>query len=265
MELTFFNENGYQIFDNIIPEAILDNIREVLEIDATKSLCEIKAALNYSEEKNIFEYIDKIKNENLFSTLTPEVKKLISGHISLEARLNPILRDIPLYPAVNNILKMALGSDQINLHMPPTARFIMPKNLYAAVPPHQDVSYNKHMSNFITMWVPLVDIDDECGGVIVYKGSSNLQELPVIKNENEVWFNEIPVQGYEPFHCKMKKGGLLLMNSQIVHRSADNLSLNTRYSIDFRLFSSNDVSTKHYLNLQDGRIIDLNRSVNENV
>ena len=57
------------------------------------------------------------------------------------------------------------------MHMPPTARFILPGNSAAAVPPHQDVSYNHHLTDFITAWVPFHPIDEESGGVAVFSGS----------------------------------------------------------------------------------------------
>lgn len=54
------------------------------------------------------------------------------------------------------------------MHMPPAARFALSGNIHPGIPAHQDITYNEDMSSVITKWVPLVDMSDECGGVVVY-------------------------------------------------------------------------------------------------
>lgn len=53
----------------------------------------------------------------------------------------------------------------------------------------------------------------------------------------------------------MKAGGLLALNKWIVHASMANKSKRIRYSIDHRFFGSKDSSSKHYLDLQNGKLI----------
>ena len=136
------------------------------------------------------------------------------------------------------------------MHMPPTARYILPGNVHAGVPPHQDISYNKHMSNFVTIWVPLVDIDDECGGVTMYEGSGQASEYSVEQESSDFWQQGVPTEGFRSVHCAMKAGSVLALNKWVIHGSTANRSSNIRTSIDFRFFGASDRSSKHYLDIK---------------
>lgn len=136
------------------------------------------------------------------------------------------------------------------MHMPPTARFVLPGNTQAAVPPHQDISYNRHMSNFVTVWVPLIEITEKCGGVIVFPGN-NVEEVSQTGNTgSSFWQDAVPTNEMESVHCLMKEGSILALNKYTIHKSATNLSHDIRISIDFRFFGKGDSSAKHFLDLK---------------
>src|SRR5690606_32029103 len=141
---------------------------------------------------------------------------------------------------------------EARLHLPPTARFILPQNVHAAVPPHQDISYNKHVEDFFVLWIPYCKIDDHCGGVIVHKGTGQLPEQ--LQNfDRKFWLQVVPDLGYEKIHCTMYVGDALLLNKWVVHESAGNTSDRIRYSSDFRFFCG--PSSKHYLDLKDWTVV----------
>lgn len=257
VDVDFFDENGYQIFEDIIPLPLINKIRDVLEADArasqTTALEEMQCA---KQEKLLRQLDDMIENDaSRIGDINTQSRQTLSGHISLNTRLNPVLREIPYLSSIQQIVKNILKSPSIYMHMPPAARFILPKNNYAAVPAHQDITYNRWMTDFVTMWVPLVDIDDECGGVYVYQGSGFLPEISISTDTKTFWHEGVPTDGYTPIHCKMKKGSILILNRWIIHASAANQSNSTRYSIDYRFFGENDSSIKHYLNMQTGVVI----------
>lgn len=137
--------------------------------------------------------------------------------------------------------------------MPPAARWILPSNEKAAVPAHQDISYNSHMSNFIVCWVPFVDIDDECGGVLVYDGTGKLGRLDV--ENGEFWLEGLDTNSYIGEHKKIKKGDVLLLNPYVLHESFPNTSKHIRFSCDFRFFGENDTSTKSFLDMSSNIIV----------
>jgi ectoine hydroxylase-related dioxygenase (phytanoyl-CoA dioxygenase family) len=126
-------------------------------------------------------------------------------------------------------------------------RFKVADALDSLVPVHQDASYNPHLSNFITVWVPLVDIDDDCGGIIAYEGS---QLTAVVEHEGSgAWAKKavIDVSKYPSRHITMKAGDALLFPPNLLHESAPHRSSLIRYSIDFRVFrDSTDTNKSHY-------------------
>jgi ectoine hydroxylase-related dioxygenase (phytanoyl-CoA dioxygenase family) len=110
------------------------------------------------------------------------------------------------------------------------------------------------MSNFITVWTPLVKIDEECGGVAVYRGSGNAPPLEM-SSAGAVWFDGVTTEGYEKVHITCEVGDVLVMNNQLIHTSMPNRSDRTRISVDCRYFGSNGHSEKHYLDMQDWQVI----------
>jgi ectoine hydroxylase-related dioxygenase (phytanoyl-CoA dioxygenase family) len=103
------------------------------------------------------------------------------------------------------------------------------------------------MTAFVTLWVPLVETDEECGGVGVYEGTGRSPEHSV--GQDRFWLQPVAAEG-RPVHHAMSRGDALLLNRWIVHQSMPNRSARTRLSIDFRFFGEHDSSTKHYLDLQ---------------
>lgn len=257
VDIDFFKQNGYQIFENVIPLEMIEEIRTILQNDATKSLHSAMREIGCDDESNVIDYIQRITNgtDLTVSGLTKHAKDTLSGHISLQTRMNPALQKIPYHPTIQSILKALLNTSGLNMHMPPTARFILPQNIHSGVPAHQDIVYNRHMSNFITMWVPLVNIDEECGGVVMYEGSGNIPELPTNKGFDDLWFEGVPTEGFKPKHCAIQPGSALFLNKYIIHASKPNISGRVRYSIDYRFFESDAKSTKHYLDMQSNMII----------
>ncbi len=176
--------------------------------------------------------------------------RLLSGIYPLKVRLNETLLKIPFEISVQNLLSKVLESNKIRIHMPPAARFILPGNSAAGVPAHQDIYYNKQISDFITMWVPLVPINETSGAVRIFKKSDKI-EYDFDISSNSVWIDAIDTNGFESFDCtSMDIGDVLIFNKLLIHESIPNISKNIRYSIEFRFFGHNDNSTLHYLDLQ---------------
>lgn len=223
-DVGFYRENGYQVVRGLLDPAVVRDIGAFLRT-------EMKGAER--------------------SALDPrEASMLATGHFPLQTRLSPRLWEIPRQPSLQTMLRDVLDSDGLFMHMPPTARLIKPGNERAAVPAHQDVSYNRHMSDFVTVWVPCVDIDEAMGGVAVFEGSQNLPEqLDTLEGGD--WLKPVSSEGYRRVECRpMRVGDVLLLNRWIVHESIPNRSDSTRISIDMRFFGGNAISTKHHLDMR---------------
>jgi hypothetical protein len=253
--LTFFKENGYQVLPGVIPQNVIEEVGNYLESERDKTLETIREDLPFNSIESLIAELGQLyKNKEKFAKLKKETQMAISGHFAVESRLSGTTKIVPGVAEVQVLLKKALNAENIKLHMPPTARFILPENTIAAVPPHQDIAYNKQVEDFIIMWVPFVDIDDECGGVVVHHGTGNLPEQPV--ESGDFWLQGVKSGSNDLRHIKMKKGDILLMNKYVVHESKGNTSNRTRYSIDFRLFDSRLKSSKHCFDYKTNSLLE---------
>ncbi|MDE1145422.1 MAG: phytanoyl-CoA dioxygenase family protein [Azospirillaceae bacterium] len=229
IDCPFFFEQGYMVCRDVIAPASVDRVARFLR--------------------------DEMARLRNAGPETAQDSQIQSGHFPLAARLSPALWDIPRDPTLRSLLLSALNSPDLLMHMPPTARFVDPGHAPAAVPPHQDVSYNHHLSDFLTCWVPLVDIDADCGGVAVYEGTQSTTEL-LNDFSRELWLRPVDADPATRVVCQpMRPGDVLLLNRWIVHESVPNRSSRTRLSIDFRFFGAGSHSTKHHLDCQTWTVI----------
>lgn len=177
-----------------------------------------------------------------------------SGYYRLNTRLSPKLWTVADAPALRDLLAAWFGTDKLRMHMPPQIRCVTPDNPQVAVPAHQDASYNGHISgDFLTVWVPLVAIDSDCGGVGFYKGTANAPVIPTAPSGRPYLLHAIPTDGLSMVTHDMKPGDALIFNQQVIHASMPNRSNRTRYSIDYRFFAGS--SAKHYLDLQTSTVV----------
>ena len=110
--------------------------------------------------------------------LLPEKDRhIFLGHFPLEVRLAEPLREIPRFINTHPLLFDLLATQRLFAHMPPTARYVLPHCSLAHVPPHQDISYNRHMGEFLRRVGALVPIDSACGGMAVYPRTQYKEEM----------------------------------------------------------------------------------------
>ena len=252
--------DGYIIVRNVIPLELIVSLGDFLVASIDDSL---KPALNFLEvfdEKQLFSKVNSfLRNDPSWPDRLPkEIKQSLTGHFSLSCRLAPQLRAIPMLESVRKLVTQALSAELCFMHMPPTARFVLPGNSMAAVPPHQDISYNTQMSDFVILWVPFVDIDSQCGGVDVFENLPRDEILPLGIGQDSFWLGGVNLpNAVTKRHCEMNRGDVLLMNKYTVHSSHPNNSRLTRLSCDYR-FTGSPLSEKHLLNLETGELISPN-------
>jgi hypothetical protein len=192
------------------------------------------------------------------ATVPAEDRHVLLGHFPLPVRLDEVLWQVPLELAEQPFLYELLGVRKLFVHMPPTARFVLPGNEKAAVPAHQDVSYNKHLGPFCVVWVPLVEIDRACAGMAVYPRTQGRGELfggdKVAPADG--WIPGIDVADLARVELyPLAPGDVVVMGNETVHESMPNRSARTRLSVDFRFFGDNARSSKHYLDLAARRVV----------
>ncbi|MEX0775475.1 MAG: phytanoyl-CoA dioxygenase family protein [Phycisphaeraceae bacterium] len=194
--------------------------------------------------------------ESRYAALDKDVQHLLRGEFPLVFRLGEEFRAIASQRALIAALQAVLAKVNLRMHYPPMIRFKQPGQAQANVPMHQDCSYNAHLEEFVTAWLPLCEITDACGGVDVLVGSHRDGALP--HGRQVIWGNyveEVGLQRFKRVHVTMALGDALLFGPYTLHASHANTSERPRCSIDCRFFSRLTASTKHYLDVATGRVI----------
>lgn len=111
------------------------------------------------------------------------------------------------------------------------------------------IGFSQHQDNFFveakvgvlaSAWCPLVDTNQENGGLYIYPGSNQAGNLPVVtkgnrpldgqdKNANNEYC-DVP-EIYQRLDIKVKKGSALFMHGNLVHGSDINQSDSCRYTL----------------------------------
>ena len=203
MRNNYFTENGYKIHRIILDDNECDKL--------------IKCA-------------NSLKNKKDFSPLMhPHRKK--GGEIFFE---------IIKKQSIVNKLKDEIG-EKINLLQ--TQFFFMPPKTpgFAA---HQDDWYvrSSDYKGFISLWIPLVDVNQKNGCLVIYEQSHKDGiydvQVAVKKKDNNQNVDQngtrihcIPPKNFKRKNILMNKGDGLLIHSRVIHSSYKNNSTNFRYAI----------------------------------
>jgi len=247
-DLEQFQTYGYQVLTDVIDRRVVESVGSFLESQLTNALDELRKRFEFSDFRQFAEQVGAVEMHGHLTELPAELSKTITGHFPLQVRLSPVLWGVPKSRELQERLSRLFPGQSLRVHMPPTARFVLPGNHFAAVPAHQDIAYNRHLEDFVTVWVPLVEIDEKCGGVAFYSDGNIKHDLG---NAEKLGFWRGPVSGIKgtQIPVKVPLGGVLLFNKWVVHESMPNHSDRIRLSVDYRFFGSHSQSTKHFLDL----------------
>jgi ectoine hydroxylase-related dioxygenase (phytanoyl-CoA dioxygenase family) len=115
-----------------------------------------------------------------------------------------------------------------------------PKDTRNALDWHQDSSYylqNVKGENGLVVWIPMHDVDEKNGALIVCPGSHKLGRLDIKGSgkSNELTSEQYKtpdglVKKFESFQTKLKKGDVLISNMDLFHRSGTNSSSKIRFA-----------------------------------
>jgi hypothetical protein len=144
-------------------------------------------------------------------------------------------------PKLLDVLETMLGPDisfSGDFHLRPK----LPESRLTSFPWHQDSQYygapTRHL-HIVTVWVPLVDVDERNGCLWVIPGS---QRWGLLKGErgtdmNIRTFEDVEKRG-TPQPVPMKRGDLLLFSNLTFHASKLNLTDRVRWSLDLRYIAT---------------------------
>jgi hypothetical protein len=255
-----YDREGLVVVKNVLPEDVVlsvgDFLRRAVE-DIDVMLRRYGFSLHDADATDRLTALMQQPSEAL-----PESDKhLFLGHFPLEVRLAQPLRAIPQYLNTHPLLFDLLTTRRLYAHMPPVARYVIPHCSLARVPLHQDISYNRHMSDFCVVWTPLVPIDLACGGMVAYAGTQDAPELVLEQQRaaGDGWLPPIEAGAADRkgrvVLAPMDPGDLVIMSKRTMHESMPNTSDRMRLSCDFRFFGEESRSAKHYLDIAADTIV----------
>lgn len=247
-------EHEYVVVRGFFPKSLVGEYRAFLEAALQKDVQPVFARYGLDlQTSNLAEHIAYLIAQGRVTDAAD--KQVLMGQFPLSVRLSGKIHPLARHLGASLLLRQVVGPAPLFMHMPPMMRFVPPRYQPAAVPPHQDVSYNKHMSDFVTVWVPLVPIDHECGGLVMYEGShrAGVQD---VGGDPSGWLAPVAVDAYprRPL-VDIHPGDVVLLSPRIIHGSAPNVSARTRFSMDLRIFCAHARSTKHHMNLDTLEVI----------
>lgn len=249
-----FARDGYQIMRSVLSPQTIASVRGFLEESLAEAFAIMAPWGIRPDDRDNGRKVAQVLASAAPGTLPEDVKKTMLGHFPLPTRLSERLWAVPREARLQAVLREALGSERLFMHMPPAARFVLPHNTGAMVPAHHDVSYNEHMAEFVTVWVPFVEIDEACGGMTMFEGSQDAVDRH--DEKSDLWLKRVSTTGYRPRVCgPLSPGDVVVFNKWIIHESRPNVSQRTRLSIDFRFFPGRVVSGKHALDMQSWRVL----------
>lgn len=255
-----FERDGLLVVRKLLPPQIVQGVADFLR----GALDEIDRALRrygFSlQDADAAVRLAALMDESPAS-LTEQDRHMFLGHFPLEVRLAEPLRAIPRFLNTHPLLFDLLSTRRLYAHMPPTARYVIPRCTLARVPLHQDISYNRHMSDFCVVWTPLVPIDLACGGMVAYAGTHNAAELVLEQQQAAAagWLPPIEAAAADRAGrvvlAPLDPGDLVIMSKRTMHESMPNSSDRVRLSCDFRFFGEQSRSTKHYLDIAANSVV----------
>jgi hypothetical protein len=232
-----FNNDGYLHLNKFINENLIEDVSRFLDQE--------------------IQFLDQPRSE-LELVIVDDgatLQELESGNVRRATKGNSMLWNILRYSEdLQFILKALLRTDLLFMHMYPSPRIVRPNNLKALVPAHVDRAYNQHLSNFVTLWVPIDSFEVDQGGLDVWPASHNKKYNQ--ESKSGLWYKGIVADAASRKSILVEKGDCVILHENILHASRGNFSNKIRKSIDFRFFRSPQDTTKHYLDCSSWTVID---------
>jgi hypothetical protein len=184
--------------------------------------------------------------------------ELVQGHRAVAGKVYDAVRKLPAYYAVANSAPVwELVSRLMDTDLPGWSsqgsgiRMDHPGEDTFLSPWHQEYVFHINSLDLVTLWIPLVPVDEVVGSVIFSPGSQRegLMPLylddPVNANRNSTKTFEIVnidqyIERYPEVSMNTVPGDIVALHGLTLHRSRPNASSRTRWSMQLRFFNYRD-------------------------
>jgi 1-deoxypentalenic acid 11beta-hydroxylase len=212
-----FNEDGYLFFRNVLEGA------EDVKRDFIHVLQQQGAVLPGASEP-MWTGLDNDHIDDTGLYEAPALSKLLTSAHNVE------------------LIQRILG-EPVFIFRSPSIRYALPNDLAYVTPPHQDYFFIRFNDSFRTLWIPLMDIDEKVGGLVLAGGihKRGLLEHKEQENAYSYIFKGRKQKGLtledlpRPWlTADYHAGDLLMFHNLMVHWALPNRSDRIRLSVDVR-------------------------------
>lgn len=122
----------------------------------------------------------------------------------------------------------------------------------SSLPPHQDWSFiNEEEADSVTIWIPLIDVDEKNGAMQVCPKSNQLKNYKRPRFQNSPFNSDLNYISENLMKSiPMKKGEALFINSRTIHSSPNNISNTDRIAISIVIIPKKS-NIIHYVMAQE--------------
>lgn len=236
-QVAMFEDDGYLLLRDVLDEATLGSLQAVFEhaVDRQAQEWIEKGMIKDACSNASFTTRYGLLRDQLPATFSNSWRRIIVSEATYRIWQHAVLVGVV----------RSLVGDELWASRTWNGRPRAPRQTKQTIDWHQDAHYspNYDPSNDtpqISVWMPLVPVDELSGCLQVARGSHKHGYRPMVKVERNglVGLGPEDLQDIEPHACVMQPGDVLLFNELTYHRSLENVSDRVRWSLDIRYYDA---------------------------
>ena len=227
-----YHNDGYLLVPGLFTEADMEPVRLAIEDEVDRL-----ADRFYREGKVSSRFADQPFNRRLVLLCESAQESVRIWELRTRAAVTPELYRLVRHPGLLEMMTAILGP-KVAWTGSFAVRVKLPESEVTAFPWHQDTQYygnpTRHL-HVISVWIPLVDVDERNGCLQLLPGSHRWGLLGGARDSERVvqMFEDVEQRG-KPVVLPMRRGDALAFSNLTCHASTVNTTDEMRWSIDLR-------------------------------
>ena len=227
-----YHNDGYLLLPGLFTEADMQPVRLAIEDEVDRL-----ADRFYRAGKVSSRFADQPFNRRLVLLCESAQESVRIWELRTRAAVTPELYRLVRHPGLLEMMTAILGPE-VAWTGSFAVRVKLPESEVTAFPWHQDTQYygnpTRHL-HVISVWIPLVDVDERNGCLQLLPGSHRWGLLGGARDSERVvqMFEDVEQRG-KPVVLPMRRGDALAFSNLTCHASTVNTTDEMRWSIDLR-------------------------------
>ena len=227
-----YHNDGYLLLPGLFTEADMQPVRLAIEDEVDRL-----ADRFYRAGKVSSRFADQPFNRRLVLLCESAQESVRIWELRTRAAVTPELYRLVRHPGLLELMTAILGPE-VAWTGSFAVRVKLPESEVTAFPWHQDTQYygnpTRHL-HVISVWIPLVDVDERNGCLQLLPGSHRWGLLGGARDSERVvqMFEDVEQRG-KPVVLPMRRGDALAFTNMTCHASTVNTTDEMRWSIDLR-------------------------------